>query len=197
MGLVSVRLPAADGGRGHARPFTRLAICGLGAHVFFELASGVGMPLASVIGPLRAATLWATATGGGVRAAATVPKSCDPFFATANAAALAVVTAHLSGWPRRPISLGLPWLVECEGLDADKMPAYNCILYLSGAAALAALLTENAAPRARFALAPLCLIRVAIRAQHAEHRRMLALTESAPRWWNRGLRRPDAAPVRR
>ncbi len=45
------------------RPWTRLAGAAMAGHVFFELGAGVGMPFASVLGPLPAAAVWATATG--------------------------------------------------------------------------------------------------------------------------------------
>jgi hypothetical protein len=42
------------------RPLTRLTAAATAAHVFFELFAGVGMPLASLLGPApAAAALWA------------------------------------------------------------------------------------------------------------------------------------------
>ena len=86
---------------------TQLPTAGLAGHVFFELAVGVGMPLASV-GPVPAATLWGLTRETGWRAAANRPVSADGRFAVSNGARLAAAIAHLSAWPRRRTRLGLP-----------------------------------------------------------------------------------------
>jgi hypothetical protein len=176
------------------RPCTRGAIVGLAAHVFFELGAGVGLPAASVLGPLPAATLWAGSTVAALRGAARAPVSGDTGFAIGNAAALTVVLGHLTGWPRRSTVLGLPWLTDCEGLGRELMPAYNAILYSSGAAALAALLAENRCARRPVTLLPLLFVPIVVRAQRAEHRRLLRNARQRPRWWNRRLRAGSAAP---
>ncbi len=75
---------------------TRLATAGLAGHVFFELAAGVGMPLASVLGPMPAAGLWAVTTAGVWRAAASRPASSDATLALWNGLGLAAVLAHLA-----------------------------------------------------------------------------------------------------
>ena len=156
-----------------SRPMTRLSVAGLAAHVFFELAAGVGMPLASVVGPTPAAALWAVSSRGTWRAAATRPASSDPAFALLNAFALAAVLGHLSGWPRRRTRLGLPWLKECEGLGPDLMPAYNSILYFSGGTALIGLLGENRSSSRRLPVLLLSLTPVFVAAQHAEFRHLI------------------------
>src|SRR3954447_22116074 len=48
--------------RAPGRPWTRLASTALAGHVFFELGAGVGMPFASVLGPVPAAACWAAGT---------------------------------------------------------------------------------------------------------------------------------------
>jgi hypothetical protein len=68
------------------------------------------------------------------------------------------------------------------------MPAYNAILYVSGAAALAACLRENRTAPASLLFAPLALVPLVIRVQHAEHRRLIHAAHANPTWWNRGLR---------
>jgi hypothetical protein len=170
-----------------SRPLTRLATAGLAGHVFFELAAGVGMPLASVIGPLRAAGLWATGSAVAWRAAATRPASADPVFAVGNGVALAAVLGHLSGWPRRRTRLGLPWLEDCEGLGPALMPVYNSILYASAAAALGGILLENRSQRRYLAALPLLLVPLVSRTQHVEARRLAELARTRPAWWNRRL----------
>jgi hypothetical protein len=169
------------------RPWTRLASAATAGHVYFELAAGVGMPGASVLGPMPAALLWAAGTAGVQRAAGS--PSAGTGLTVVNATQLAAALAHLAGWPRRWTRLGLPWLVDCEGLGQQLMRWYNPVVHLGGAAALVALLTEDrCAPRwAR--LAPLALVPALVRLQHAEHERMRELARRRPDRWNRRLQR--------
>ncbi|RLP95908.1 hypothetical protein EAD98_11975 [Micromonospora sp. CV4] len=173
------------------RPLTRIATAGLAAHVFFELGAGVGMPVASLVGPAPAAGLWALGTGTLWRAAGTRPASSDATFAVANGIGLAAVIAHLRGWPRRRTGLGLPWLRECEGLGPELMRYYNPILYVSGAAALGALLRENRSAPRYLPLLALGLVPLLIVTQHAEHWRLRDIARRRPGWWNRRLRQLD------
>ena len=165
---------------------TPLNVVGLTGHVFFELAAGVGMPLASVVGPAPAATLWAVSARSAWRAAGTKPASSDPAFALLNGFGLTAVLAHLAGWPRRRTRLGLPWLEDCEGLGPKLMPAYNLILYFSGLSALIALAAENRSSSYR----PLLMVLttpVSVAAQHIEFQRLKQRAGTHPGWWNRRL----------
>ncbi|MET7705878.1 hypothetical protein [Micromonospora sp. NPDC005413] len=175
---------------GH-RPLTRLATAGLATHVFFELGAGVGMPAASVLGPVPAAGVWALGTGTLWRAAGTRRASGDAVFAVCNGVGLAAVLAHLRGWPRRRTRLGLPWLRECEGLGPELMRFYNPILYAWGAAALAASLRENRSAPRYLPLLALGLVPLFIVTQHAEHWRLREVASRRPGWWNRRLRQLD------
>jgi hypothetical protein len=168
------------------RPLTRLAIAGLAGHVFFELGVGVGMPLASVIGPLPAATAWTAATAACWHAAGSSPASRDTGFALVNGIGMAVVSGHLAGWPRQRTRL--PLLAECEGMDGALMNYYNPILYFSGAAALLAALAENRSAPRWLPLLPLVLAAPAARLQHREYHRLRLSARLAPGWWNRRLR---------
>jgi hypothetical protein len=167
------------------RPWTRLASAALAGHVFFELAAGVGMPGASVVGPVPAAASWAAATVRVQRAAGS--PSAGAGLAVVNAGGLAAVLAHLAGWPHRWTRAGVPWLTDCEGLGPALMPWYNPIVLAGGTTALAALLVEdrNAPTAAR--LLPLALVPALVRLQHAEHRRLVRLAGRCPGWWNRRL----------
>jgi hypothetical protein len=159
----------------------------MAGHVFFELVAGVGMPSASLVGPLTAATAWAVGTGTAWRAAGTRPSGGDPAFAVLNSVSLAAVIAHLTGWPRRRTRLAIPWLTDCEGLGPRLMPYYNPILYVSGAAAVAALLLENESAPWRLPLLTLPLVPLLVAAQRTEHRRLKAIAAAHPAWWNRRL----------
>jgi hypothetical protein len=167
------------------RPWTRSASVALAGHVFFELAAGVGMPGASVLGPGPAAALWAGGTAAVQRAAGRSPGGAGP--ALANGLGLAAVVAHLAGWPHRWTRLGVPWLTDCEGLGAELMRWYNPVVHAGGITALAALLTENRQAR-RAGLLPLALVPALVRLQHAEHERLRERARTRPGWWNRRLR---------
>jgi hypothetical protein len=177
---------AGPGSRRPGRPLTRAATLGMAAHVFYELASGVGMPMASVVGPVPAAAAWSTGTAAVLRAG-TGDRSHDRLFASLNGFYLSAVLGHYAAWPwTRP---GLPWLADCEGLGPERMPVYNAILYLSGGAALAGLLLENPDGRARAAVLPVALVPVLVLVQRREFRRLQELAWRRPGWWNRRLRR--------
>jgi hypothetical protein len=169
------------------RPYTRLGIAGLAGHVVFELAAGVGMPLASLLGPAGAGALWTAATLGAWRAAGSDRPSADTPLAAVNAAGLAAIVAHLGAWPRRRNRLRVPWLHDCEGLGPRLMWLYNPILYVSGAGALLGLLRENRAAPAPMPLLVAGVAPVLAVSQRAEHRRMRRLARQRPGWWNRRL----------
>jgi hypothetical protein len=166
-------------------------------HVFFELAAGVGMPFASLVGPAPAAAGWGAASAALWRAAGRSAGSADVALTLANGAGLAAVAAHFAGLPRRRTRLGLPWLADCEGLGPELMPLYNPVLHLSGIAALGGLLRENRTAPRWLGWAALGLVPVLVRVQHAEHRRLVAQARTRPGWWNRRLQPGGSAAVSR
>ena len=167
------------------RPWTRLAGAAMAGHVFFELGAGVGMPFASVLGPVPAAAAWAAGSVAVQKAAGA--SSRDTALAVVNGASLAAAAGHLAGWPRRRTRLGLPLLTDCEGLGPELMRWYNPIIYAGGVAAAAALVTENRAAPRWADLAPLLLVPALVRVQHVEHERLRRLAIRRPGWWNRRL----------
>jgi len=171
------------------RPFTQIAALGLGGHVFFELAAGAGMPLASVIGPGQAAGLWAAATAGTVREAQRRPGTKSAVFGLVNGFGLAAVLGHFSAWPKERTRLGLPWLADCEGLGRELMPAYNTILYVSAVASLGGLVRESSSGRRMGLLFAIAAAPVLVIGQRWEFQRLQRLAEQRPNWWNRALQR--------
>jgi hypothetical protein len=169
-----------------ARRCTQVGAVGLGSHVFYELACGVGMPSASVVGPAPAAGLWTVATGWIFRAAGRRSRSSDPAFAVLNGIFLAAFLAHMTHWPKRWV-VGLPVLTECEGVRGAAVWPYNAILYVSGVAAIGGLRESG---RAGFvgAMIPAAAVPVLIRLQAWEFTRLRATAQRHPAWWNRGLR---------
>lgn len=167
------------------RPWTRLGTLAIGAHLLYELASGVAVPLASRVGVGPAASLYSAMTALCLREAGRRPQSQDTVFAVVNGAYLSAVIGHFTTWPRTTVA-GLPWLTECEGLHGRLMPAYNAILYVSGVAAVAGLV-ENRRGAVTGALVPALLVPVLVRAAPREYERLILQARRRPRWWNRRL----------
>jgi hypothetical protein len=180
MGSSLVRDPAG-------RRLTQAAALGMAGHVVYELANGVGLPLASVIGPARASALWSAGTTVVLRRARRRPGPDDRVLATVNGFAVAAVVAHFAAWPKAPALFGLPWLAECEGLGPDLMPPYNVILYVTGGAAVGGLLHESRGRRVLGVLVGAGAVPVVMAGQRWEHRRLLGIAANRPRWWNRRL----------
>lgn len=156
------------------------------AHVFYELAAGVGMPFASRVGPRPAAALWGAGTALALSEAGRRPSSHDGVFLALDATYLAAVLAHFAAWPRTRV-LGLPWLTECEGLTGSAIRPYNAILYASAVTALGGLL-ENRRGIGPGAAVPLLLVPALMRLQHDEVSRLREQAQRDPGWWNRRLR---------
>jgi hypothetical protein len=168
------------------RPWTRLGAAGICGHVFYELLCGVGMPTASVAGPMPAAAGWAVGTGLTFRAAGRgKSRRHDLAFGVVNGMFLSAVLAHFMFWPKQ-WTFGLPWLSECEGLRGKLMVPYNAILYLCGLAAVAGLL-ENGRAGLYGTAVPVTLVPALIRVQGVEFRRLEAQARRRPAWWNRRL----------
>ena len=175
-------VPSATG-----RPLTRLSTCALAAHVLFELVGGVGMPAASVLGPARAGAAWATGFAVVWRSAGARSPSAERALALWNGFGVAAVGAHLLAWPTRRTRAGLPWLCDCEGLGPELMRVYNPILYVSGVAAAAAIVGENRSASRGLPILAMALTPALVVAQRVEHRRLRAIAEQHPAWWNRRL----------
>jgi hypothetical protein len=169
------------------RPLTRLSTCALAAHVFVELAAGVGMPGASVLGPARAGATWATGFAVIWRSAGARSTSAERALALWNGFGAAAVGAHLIAWPTRRTRIGLPWLCDCEGLGPELMRVYNPILYVSGVAAAAAIVRENRSASRLLPILAMTLTPALAVAQRVEHRRLRAIADQRPAWWNRRL----------
>jgi len=157
----------------------------MGAHVFYELASGVAMPFASLVGPAPAAAAWATSTALVFHTACRGKDVHNNAFGLINGMFLTAVLAHFIYWPKRWI-FGVPWLTECEGLRGNLLAPYNAILYVSGVAAVAGLV-ENGRGGVRGAVIPPVFVPVLLRIQGIEFRRLRAQARRRPAWWNRRL----------
>jgi len=170
------------------RPFTAAAVAGTAAHHTFELGAGVGLVWQPELGLPGSLALWGTALPVGFVTAARSDTKLEPLLAFSRGASLGGVVVHFLLWPWTRKAGVLPWLTEAEGLRGRQIPAYNVVLHLWGAAAVAALVKETP-PRSR-KWAALGLASTVLFRKSAEYHFRWA-TEQAktnPQWWNRGLR---------
>lgn len=175
------------------RPLTKLALATSAAHLVYELGAQVGLPGAAAGGIVPVGSAFGGATVWAWRRADQTPHG-DRGVASVDALLAAAAVAHLTGWPRQRGPLGLPVLVECEGMGPELMGPYNAILYTSGVAALAALMAEGAGAASGPALVGAAAVPVLVVLQRFDHRVRERRARERPRWWNRRLR-DDAATV--
>lgn len=167
------------------RPWTRAGAVAFAAHLGYEVAAGVAVPLASRLGPGPVAAVYAGGVGLAFREAGRRPPDADPAFAVLNGAFLAAVLGHFASWPRSS-KAGLPWLTECEGLEGRVIAPYNLILYASFVAALGGLVENRR--HLRWGLAtPAVLVPLFLKEAPREYERLVAQAQRHPRWWNRRL----------
>ena len=157
----------------------------IAAHLAYEMAAGVAVPLASRLGAVPVATLYAGGLAVTFRQAGRCPSSADPAFAVLNGAFLSAVLGHFTSWPSTR-KAGVPWLIECEGLDGRAIGPYNLILHASFVAAVGGLV-ENRRHLVWGMAPPVVLVPLFVREAPREYRRLLVQARRHPRWWNRRL----------
>jgi hypothetical protein len=168
------------------RPWTRLGILCIAGHLGYELVTGVGVPLAPRVGVTAATFGYAASSAVAHRAAGRLPSPRgDRAFAVANGLFLSAAVTHFTSWPRVSRA-GLPWLLECEGMDGRLMGPYNLLLHVSAVAAVAGVVENRGAWR-WFALTPVLALPLLRRQTPREYRRLLVQAARQPRWWNRRL----------
>jgi hypothetical protein len=158
----------------------------VGGHLAYELLAGVGVPLASRVGVAASAGGYAGLSVAGFWAAGRVPTpGGDRLSAMANGLFASAVITHFTSWPRTTRA-GLPWLIECEGLEGRLMGPYNMLLYVSAVAAAGGAVENRRAWR-WFATTPLVVLPLLRGETPVEYQRLLAQAAKRPRWWNRRL----------
>lgn len=170
------------------RPFTAASVVGTAAHHTFELGAGVGLVFQPELGLPGSLALWSTVLPFGFVQSARSDESFEAVLAFARGAGLGGVLVHFILWPWRRRLGVFPWLTEAEGLSGRQLPAYNAVLYLWAASAVAAMLKET--PRRSLRWVVLGLTATVLFRKSAEYHFRWA-TEQAkvnPQWWNRGLR---------
>lgn len=183
LGLVTrtIRKPRVQ------RPWTVFAAALTAAHHGFELSNGVGLVLQPELGLGPACALWGTQIPVWMALAAREDKRWDRLLAAWSGAALAGALVHFVIWPWRPNRLGIPALIEAEGLSPSSLRTYNTILYAWGAASAFSIVSEIRPGNRRWALVGIATLPLLRRS--AQHH-FSWLTEQAvtnPAWWNRGV----------
>jgi hypothetical protein len=157
------------------------------AHHGFELSSGIGLVLQPELGLGPACALWGTQIPVWIALAARGDRRWDRLLAAWSGAALAGALVHFVIWPWRPNRLGIPVLIEAEGLRSSSLPAYNAHLYVWGAASAFSIVREIHPGNRRWALVGIATLPLLRRS--AQHH-LYWLTQEAvtnPAWWNRGV----------
>ena len=118
------------------RPLHASTALGAMAHHGFELAAGVGLVFQPYLGLAGAAGLWGVGLPGWLAVSARGSGRWERPLAFLQGLSAGAAVVHYTLWPtvRRR---GLPWLVRAEGLRPGQLPAYNTLLYLWAAAAMA------------------------------------------------------------
>lgn len=169
------------------RPWTVLTAALTAAHHGFELSNAIGLVLQPELGLVGAGALWGTQIPVWVTLAGRGSKRWDRLLAVWSGAAFGAAIVHFLLWPWRRSNLGLPVLTEAEGLGASRLPAYNTLLYMWGAASAISVVREiprSDRPWALVGLATLPLMRLS-----AKHHFSWLVEQAAtnPAWWNRGV----------
>ena len=165
------------------------------AHHGFELTSGIGLVLQPELGLVGSSALWGfilPAWAG--LASARVPRR-STLLAVSSGTALAGALVHFILWPSRRGPLGLPVLVEAEGLPAARLPAYNAILYAWGTVAAGSILLEVPRDRRRWALLGLATIPLQVVSARRHFTWLSRQSIDRPAWWNRAMAAPESATL--
>ena len=169
------------------RPLTAAAAVLTGAHHGFELSNGIGLVLQPELGLAGSSALWGAQLPAWILLAARGGKRWDRVLAVWCGTALAGALVHFIIWPWRRGRLGIPVLIEAEGLDPSSLPVYNAILYVWGAASALAILLEIPGSSRKWALAGLATLPL----QHvsATHHFTWLQRQAVdrPAWWNRAV----------
>ncbi|MGD0311946.1 MAG: hypothetical protein ABSC90_05755 [Acidimicrobiales bacterium] len=176
-----------SGGWRPRRPWTATAAAFTGVHHGFELSSGIGLVLQPELGLGGAGALWGTQIPIWIALAARGDSRWNRLLGVWSGAALGGVVVHFLLWPWRCSRLGLPVLIEAEGLSPSSLPAYNAILYAWGAAAVLSIVREVPAGDRRWALVGLAMLPLLRRSALHHFSWLTSEARANPAWWNRGV----------
>jgi hypothetical protein len=168
------------------RPWTATAAAFTGVHHGFELSNGIGLVLQPELGLGASSALWGTQIPIWITLAARGDSRWNRLLGVWSGAALGGVIVHFLLWPWRRNRLGLPVLIEAEGLSASSLPAYNAILYVWGAAAVLSIVREIPAGDRRWALVGLAMLPLLHRSARHHFSWLTSQATTNPAWWNRG-----------
>jgi hypothetical protein len=164
-----------------------LAGAATAAHHGFELSNGLGLVWQPEFGLAGASALWGTQIPICMALAARGAKRWDKGLAIWSGANLGAAILHFLLWPSQRNRLGLPVLTEAEGLDASRLPAYNTLLYVWGAASVLSIAREISPRDRRWALVGIAALPLMRKSAQHHFSWMTEQAETNPTWWNRGL----------
>ncbi len=111
------------------RPFTVLTAVGTAMHHAFEVSAGVGLVFEPLIGRRGAVALWASGLPAWALAAwIGRGEPIEKWLALNNGAGLAGGFVHFAEWPWE-LRGGIPYLVQAEGMTAERLAPYNAVLH--------------------------------------------------------------------
>ena len=119
------------------KPLSLLALAGTAGHHGFERWAGVGMVLEPWLGRRGSNLFWSAIFAWWLTEAVSGREGASGFRAWGAGMSVAGAVVHFVDWPWSLRWGFLPWLDEAEGLPAERVPAYNTILWvwLAGGAA--------------------------------------------------------------
>lgn len=170
------------------RPWTVLAAAGTSAHHGFELTEGVGLVWQPELGLTAAGALWGGQLSIWTALAARGGRRWDKLLAVWSGAALGGVAVHFLLWPWQTNQIGIPTLTEAEGLAPSKLPLYNLILDLWGAASVLSIARDIAPRDRRWALVGLATLPLLVRSAKYHFSWLQEQAVTNPAWWNRSGR---------
>jgi len=175
-------------GRNVQRPWTVLAAAATAGHHGFELSNGIGLVWQPELGLTGASALWGTQIPVWIALAARGDRRWDKLLAVWSGANVGGAFVHFLLWPSRRNRAGIPVLTEAEGLDASRLPAYNALLYVWGAASALSIVRDIRPRDRRWALVGLAALPLLRRSAQHHFSWLTEQAESNPAWWNRGVR---------
>ncbi|MGO9856127.1 MAG: hypothetical protein ACLPYY_13920 [Acidimicrobiales bacterium] len=170
------------------------------AHHGFELTSGVGLVWQPELGLGPAGALWGAEIPLWVALAARGGRRWDRLLAVLSGTALAGVFVHFLLWPWRRNRLGIPVLIDAEGLEPRVLPAYNALLHVWGLACALSILHEVRPGARRWSLVGLATLPLLRRSAQHHFSWLTQEAQRNPAWWNRGgveagAKAPSSHPV--
>ena len=174
-------------------PFSAATASLTAAHHVFELSTGIGLVLQPELGLGGSGLLWGIGLPAWLGLASSRLPNRSAVLALSSGTALAGALVHFVVWPSRRGRLGLPVLIEAEGLPPASLPAYNVILYTWGAAAAMSVALEIPRGSRRWAMLGLATLPLQLVSAKRHFAWLSRQAVEHPAWWNRAMARVESS----